>query len=112
LTGSTGFAVLTPKRDELRELVYFLATSEENIARLSQLADGAAYPAVRPDVVTGYACVVPSPGVIDEFHGVVSSMVDRLMANQANDTTLAAIRDALLPKLLSGELRVPIEGAE
>jgi type I restriction enzyme S subunit len=111
LTGSTGFAVLTPRRAELRELVYFLATGEENIARLSHLADGAAYPAVRPDVVTAGACVVPSAVVIDAFHDVVSAMVDRQIANQANDTALAAIRDSLLPKLLSGELPVPLKGA-
>jgi type I restriction enzyme S subunit len=111
LTGSTGFAVLTPKRFELRELVYFLATSEENIARLSHLADGAAYPAVRADVVTAEACVVPLPVVIDAFHDVVSAMVAQQIANQATDNTLAAIRDSLLSKVLCGELRVPLEGA-
>ena len=56
LTGSTGFAVLSPNRRELRELVFFLATSDENIDRLSRLADGAAYPAVRPEVVVAGEC--------------------------------------------------------
>lgn len=111
LTGSTGFAVLTPRRAALRELVYFLATSEENISRLGHLADGAAYPAIRPEVVTAEACVVPSAIVIDAFHDLVSAMVDRQIANRTEATTLAAIRDSLLPKLLSGELRVPLEGA-
>ncbi|MCX8092484.1 MAG: restriction endonuclease subunit S, partial [Verrucomicrobiae bacterium] len=112
LTGSTGFAVLTPRREELGELVYFLATSEENILRLSRLADGAAYPAVRPEIVAAQECVVPSKEVIDAFHNGVGAMVDRQNANQAEDVTLAAIRDSLLPKLISGELRVPLEGAE
>ncbi|MGB0714097.1 MAG: restriction endonuclease subunit S, partial [Gammaproteobacteria bacterium] len=52
LTGSTGFAVLTPERGNLREFVYLVVTCNETIERLSHLADGAAYPAVRPDVVT------------------------------------------------------------
>lgn len=109
LTGSTGFAVLTPRRVALRELVYFLATSKENISRLSRLADGAAYPAVRPEVVTVGACVVPPENVVNAFHDLVSVMVDRQMTNHAEATTLAAVRDSLLPRLLSGELRVPLE---
>jgi type I restriction enzyme S subunit len=105
LTGSTGFAVLSPRRPELRELVYFLATSDENIDRLSRLADGAAYPAVRPEVVTAGTCVVPTPDVIGTFHGTIVAMIDYQMANQINSNTLASTRDALLPKLLSGELK-------
>jgi len=111
LTGSTGFAVLSPKRLELRELVYFLSTSDENIDRLSRLADGAAYPAVRPEVVSAGICVAPAPGVIDAFHGAIAAMIDCQMAQQISSSTLAATRDALLPKLLSGELRVPVAGA-
>jgi type I restriction enzyme S subunit len=106
LTGSTGFAVLSPKRQELREMVFFLATSDENIGRLSRLADGAAYPAVRPEVVTAGACIVPDPRVINEFHAATASMIDYQIANRVSSDTLGAARDTLLPKLLSGELRL------
>ena len=34
-------------------------------------------------------------------------MIDRIIANIHESRTLAELRDALLPKLLSGELRVP-----
>lgn len=108
LTGSTGFAVLSPRRRNLREFVYFVATSDNNIDRLSRLADGAAYPAVRPEVVAAGACVVPSPAVIDAFSEATGSLVDYQLANNNSNGTLAAIRDALLPKLISGELRVSI----
>ena len=33
-------------------------------------------------------------------------MIDKIIANNLESRTLAALRDALLPKLLSGELRV------
>lgn len=106
LTGSTGFAVLSPKRKASREMVFFLATSDENIGRLSRLADGAAYPAVRSEVVTAGACIVPDPSVIDEFHAATASMIDYQIANRISNDTLGAARDTLLPKLLSGELRL------
>jgi type I restriction enzyme S subunit len=110
LTGSTGFAVLTPKRKKLREFVYLAATDDENIDRLSRLADGAAYPAVRPDVVTCGPCVVPSDEVIDAFHQATASLVDNQAGNTIADATLVALRDTLLPKLLSGSL--PARSAE
>jgi type I restriction enzyme, S subunit len=106
LTGSTGFAVLSPKRHELRELVFFLATSDENIDRLSRLADGAAYPAVRPEVVMAGSCIVPDRSVINAFHAATESMIDYKIANRVNSDALSAVRDALLPKLLAGEVRV------
>jgi type I restriction enzyme S subunit len=106
LTGSTGFAVLSPTRNELREFVYYLATNDNNISRLNRLADGAAYPAVRSEVVTAGVCVLPPPDVIDAFHVATAEMVDYQIANRVNNDTLATIRDTLLPELLSGELRM------
>lgn len=106
LTGSTGFAVLRPLRHEYAEFVYLAATARENIERLSNLADGGAYPAVRPEIVS--ATQVPHAGenLINEFSRQVSSMLADIAANERESRTLAALRDTLLPKLISGELRV------
>jgi len=51
--------------------------------------------------------VVPPRGLISKFDEAVAPMVKRIIANLHESRTLAALRDALLPKLLSGELRVP-----
>jgi type I restriction enzyme S subunit len=106
LTGSTGFAVLRPLRRECTEFVYFAATSRENIERLSNLADGGAYPAVRPEIVS--ATHVPRVGqeLINRFSQQVSPMIAGIAGNDRESRTLAALRDALLPKLISGEIRV------
>ncbi len=71
LTGSTGFAVLSPKYSALREIVYLITTSERNINRLNCLADGAAYPAVRPEVVVNERCIIPTKEIIESFHSVI-----------------------------------------
>ena len=52
LTGSTGFAVLRPKRPDLAEFVYLAVTARENIEDLASLADGSAYPAVSAETVS------------------------------------------------------------
>ena len=106
LTGSTGFAVLRPLRAEYREVVYLAATAAENIERLSHLADGAAYPAVRPEVVAATQVVKPTDEVAGRFSQVAGALLAKIAENDRESRTLAALRDTLLPKLISGELRI------
>lgn len=107
LTGSTGFAVLRPKQPQNRELTYLAATASENIHRMTHLADGAAYPAVRPDVVSSTTVVQPDDQtIIREFSRITSPFLDRIGCNSEESEILALLRDALLPKLITGEIRV------
>ncbi len=106
LTGSTGFAVLRPKAPNCTELVYLAATSHENIEALAHLADGAAYPAVRPEVVAATPAVLPSESVLGAFSRLARAQLQKIAHNERESRTLTALRDALLPKLISGELRV------
>ncbi len=50
--------------------------------------------------------IVPSPEVTDDFQSIVGPLYDQVRLNMQESTTLAEARDALLPKLLSGEVRV------
>jgi len=106
LTGSTGFAVLRPKEEHFSEFVYLATTYIENIEHLAHLADGGAYPAVRPEIVLATRCLKPTDGLIREFSSVVKPFFKRRETNSTATKTLAQIRDTLLPKLLSGELPV------
>jgi len=106
LTGSTGFAVLRPSTQEWLEFVYLVATSESNIERLAHLADGGAYPAIRPEVVVRENVVIPTKNVVQAFHREVQPLFSRILASKEQVKRLAELRDTLLPKLISGELRV------
>lgn len=50
--------------------------------------------------------VAPSREVLDVYMRVVQPLYDRLVANVQESQTLAALRDSLLPKLMSGAVRV------
>lgn len=106
LTGSTGFAVLSPKSPEFAEYIYIAATSDEAINHLAHLADGGAYPAVRSEVVAGITVVVPKSPLLMCFHEMVRPYFDISASLKMGNKTLADLRDTLLPKLLSGELSV------
>ncbi len=107
LTGSTGFAVLRPLRREYSELVYLAATARESIERLSNLADGGAYPAVRPEEVSATQVACSGLDVLKEFSQQVGGILARMADSERESRSLAQLRDTLLPKLISGELRVP-----
>ncbi len=104
LTGSTGFAVLRPRKYEYRDFIYLAATAQDNIEALAHLADGGAYPAVRPEVVIAKQIVTPPDAVIAHFSKLTGQLISRLAEGERESRTLAALRDTLLPKLISGEI--------
>lgn len=109
LTGSTGFAVLRPIAQEWLEFVYLVATSGSNIDRLTHLADGGAYPAVRPEVVVQGNIVIPDRMLAQAFHQYVQPFWVSILANRESTETLAELRDVLLPELLSGNIYIQHE---
>ena len=50
--------------------------------------------------------LVPSADLLEAMTGVMFPLLDQQITNDLESRTLAGIRDALLPKLLSGEIRV------
>ena len=107
LTGSTGFAVLRPKNAVEREVVWCAATSHDSIERLTHLADGGAYPAVRPGAVLDTLVVLAGKRLRRKFSSLAAPLLNRPQENRRNAGVLATLRDTLLPKLISGEIRVP-----
>ncbi len=104
LTGSTGFAVLRPRNLIEREIVWCVATSDASIGCLARLADGGAYPAVRPGAVLDTRVALPDERIRREFSLVAAPLLSRPQTNRQDGRVLAVLRDTLLPKLTSGEL--------
>ena len=57
--------------------------------------------------IARFEVALPPDSLAAEFTATIRPMIDRIIANIHESRTLAELRDALLPKLLSGELRVP-----
>jgi len=105
LVVSTGFAVLTPESVG-PSLLYGLTERDEFVDYLVSVADGSAYPAVRAERFSEARIPLPSPPS-REFYEDITMPLRRLSAAALIEAeALAHLRDALLPKLLSGEVRV------
>ena len=103
---STGFAVLTPTKAPW-SFLHAALTQPEVSDHLGQMADGGAYPAVRPEIIGAMQVALPNePKILEAFHRTCAPLFEQAEANRIQSRTLATLRDTLLPKLLSGELSV------
>lgn len=62
--------------------------------------------AVNSKIIKGMPFVVPTDDELIDFHSVAAPMFAEIKANQIESENLTAVRDTLLPKLISGELDV------
>ncbi|EOD9110381.1 restriction endonuclease subunit S [Vibrio parahaemolyticus] len=106
LTGSTGFAVLSPKEEFWTSFVYLATTNDDAIDEYARLADGGAYPAIKPVVVADTPCVIPTTDIAQKFWQLTGAMLKKAHQNRLENEELAKLRDTLLPKLLSGEIEL------
>jgi type I restriction enzyme S subunit len=76
---------------------------------LCQLVTGTSnsHQRVKPDNVLELPIVCPPPPVIASFTDHVVPLLDRFLANREETISLANLRDTLLPRLMSGKLRIP-----
>ena len=105
---STEFLVLLSKAQATREWVYALVSSGSFLEILSSLVTGtsSSHQRVKPEHLFNVKTVIPPEAIIHSFTKMVGPNFAMITQNLQQSRTLAALRDALLPKLLSGEIRV------
>ena len=105
---STGFAVISPNSVPW-SFAHTALTQTSFFEYLGHLADGGAYPAVRSDVVGSWKVVLAPDTILQKFHQIASPLYMKADCSRRESRLLVEIRDTVLPKLLSAELRVPVD---
>ena len=105
---STEFLVYTPVRSVLRSFAYCQLLEGRFRQRLEGMVSGTSnsHQRVSPGAVMGLEIVLPPEGLALAFHEIAGALLGHVETNRTESQTLAALRDLLLPKLMSGELRV------
>lgn len=106
---STEFLVCEPRDGVTREFLYGVFSSESFHRAFMGSVTGTSgsHQRVRPAAFLALGCVVPPLALIRAFDDAVSPMLDRVSNARREGQCLVELRDTLLPKLVSGELRVP-----
>lgn len=76
---------------------------------LESLEADSAVPGLNRNLAYGSQMLVPSANVLEAFDKHIVIMYRKIHANDEQSDNIAAMRDALLPKLLSGEVRTEVE---
>jgi type I restriction enzyme, S subunit len=71
------------------------------------LSHGSAQANVSSDSIQSIPHAIPSSDIERAFASICEPILDRLLEGHREQKLLANIRDALLPKLISGEIRIP-----
>lgn len=107
LVVSTGFCVISCGNID-PHFIYILLTTDEMTEYLHSVADGStsAYPSLKPSDIEAIEFQLPPNEVLEPFSTFCESTWEKIENNQKQIRTLENLRDTLLPKLMSGEVRV------
>ena len=88
------------KLPNVAKFVYHFVKSKD----LASMNAGSAVPSMTTDILNAMEVVIPSASALDVFETLVSPMYRAMKENSDQSAKLAELRDAILPKLMSGEI--------
>ena len=103
---STDIVVLAPQSAEWAAFVLACVSSSEFVSYTARTSTGTRMPRTSWPMMGAYRICRPAAPVAHAFQTVMRPLLERLVANIHASHALAALRDTLLPKLLSGQIRV------
>jgi len=80
--------------------------TQELVVRLQQHAHGSVFDTITQDTLAGIYLAMPPAELVEAFEARVGPFLERIFASLFESRSLAALRDTLLPKLISGEIRI------
>lgn len=105
--GSTEYIVLRPKPPLPEEFAYCLARSDAfRDFAIQSMTGSSGRQRVPPESLSHYFLAMPPPMIAKRFGDSVRPLFRRASAAALESRTLAVLRNTLLPKLISGELRI------
>ena len=106
---STEFLVCRPKATMSVPFVLHVAKSRSVVQPMSDLASGTSnsHQRVRPADFVGLPFVKPSAALVKLFSEIVEPILEKHLLTRNENQALSKCCDALLPRLVSGDLRIP-----
>ena len=100
--------VLIPHNEKLSGLLYFLI--KENLSEITSGHRGSVIKFITKGDLEKYKIIMPKDiQLLEQMSRQFQNIVNKIQHNNEENTKLAEMRDLLLPKLMSGEIRMPVE---
>ena len=100
--------IINPKENILNKLLYRILTMQSTVDNFNSIAEGRSgtFPQITFDAISDFEIILPSLEIQKEFQKLVSPMEMKQDEIHSENQTLTQLRDTLLPKLISGEVRL------
>ncbi|HAV5302365.1 restriction endonuclease subunit S [Acinetobacter baumannii] len=111
---STEFQNLKPKVTAHLMFLYSLFNSRDVIDELTMSASGTSgsHQRVKPEDMLNITFRTPSLDYLEQYSSLIAPSMQKVASNKQQIKTLENLRDTLLPKLMSGEVRVQYQTEE
>ena len=106
-----GYIAMTPASGSLSP-VYMLHWCKANMEVIKGQANGSTFMEISKTTFRRLPIILPPKRIADSFSALAQQLFTRITLNVRQADHLADLRDTLLPRLISGKLRVPIDEAE
>ena len=100
-----GLASVKSKKNYNSYILYLMQSLKNVFDRFN--GEGTVFGSINKKAFEEMQIIVPTGNVISKFDSIASSMDCQIKRTEQESRSLAELRDTLLPKLMSGELRVP-----
>ena len=98
-----GFRSVVPQNVGTAFIYYFL---KNNISNIESQATGSTFKEASGSLMKSLKTIIANKKVLDNFESIVASIFAKQEENECENQNLPSIRDTLLPKLMSGELKI------
>ena len=105
---STDILVIRAISEEWSAFVLPCISAGRFIDFAARTATGTTMPRTNWNALSQYQFAMPPTALATAYHNAVSPMLERIVASVEESRMLADIRDALLPKIISGEVRIDV----
>ena len=85
--------------------IYYLLSMDSIQEYITSSAIGSAMPALNHSIIANIKFVAPNEEIINKFEDISNEIEEKICNNRENSKIISSLRDALLPKLMSGEIK-------
>lgn len=102
-----GVAAVEPKKNLYVGLIYMNLL--KSMEKLKAQATGSVILGLSKSDINDMQLILPNNDIVDKFSNIFNKVFDKKFILQLENDNLIKLRDTLLPKLMSGEIRVPLD---
>lgn len=101
-----GWLIFSDYKDLTKEFIYYYLVKERD--KILSLSNGSVFRNLKTDILKSYPIIIPSKIIVDKCTEIFTSLDKDIENRTEENINLEELRDALLPRLMAGEIRVPL----